>query len=398
VFSDRARIHVQAGKGGDGGLSFRREKFVPKGGPDGGDGGDGGSVVLIADPALRDLSALQRRRWIKATRGGNGTGQRRHGANGEDAEVRVPVGTQVFSDDGGLIADLAHAGARVVLARGGHGGRGNSRFVSSTRQVPRFAEVGPPGEETDVELHLKLLADAALVGLPNAGKSSLLTRISNARPKVANYPFTTLQPVLGTTESPDGRQLVVADVPGLIEGASEGVGLGHEFLAHLERARTLVHVIDGSQEGAGQSPDDQWRTIDAELGAYGAGLDERPQIVVLNKIDIAPEPEFTIDDPRVIAVFRLSCATGEGLEEFRRRLFTLVPEVPAEERAEDELADYLVYRPQPKARGWRLLRTEGGFRVLGSPPSEEELERVLRAAGAKDGVTVEIGDEEFELA
>jgi GTPase len=249
-----------------------------------------------------------------------------------------------------------------------------------------------------VELHLKLLADAALVGLPNAGKSSLLTRISNARPKVANYPFTTLQPVLGTTESPDGRQLVVADVPGLIEGASEGVGLGHEFLAHLERARTLVHVIDGSQEGAGQSPDDQWRTIDAELGAYGAGLDERPQIVVLNKIDIAPQPEFTIDDPRVIAVFRLSCATGEGLEEFRRRLFTLVPEVPAEERAEDELADYLVYRPQPKARGWRLLRTEGGFRVLGSPPSEEELERVLRAAGAKDGVTVEIGDEEFELA
>jgi GTPase len=398
VFSDRARIHVQAGKGGDGGLSFRREKFVPKGGPDGGDGGDGGSVVLIADPALRDLSALQRHRWIKATRGGNGTGQRRHGANGEDAEVRVPVGTQVFSDDGGLIADLAHGGARVVLARGGHGGRGNSRFVSSTRQVPRFAEVGPPGEETDVELHLKLLADAALVGLPNAGKSSLLTRISNARPKVANYPFTTLQPVLGTTESPDGRQLVVADVPGLIEGASEGVGLGHEFLAHLERARTLVHVIDGSQEGAGQSPDDQWRTIDAELGAYGAGLDERPQIVVLNKIDIAPEPEFTIDDPRVIAVFRLSCATGEGLEEFRRRLFTLVPEVPAEERAEDELADYLVYRPQPKARGWRLLRTEGGFRVLGSPPSEEELERVLRAAGAKDGVTVEIGDEEFELA
>jgi GTPase len=398
VFSDRARIHVQAGKGGDGGLSFRREKFVPKGGPDGGDGGDGGSVVLIADPALRDLSALQRRRWIKATRGGNGTGQRRHGANGEDAEVRVPVGTQVFSDDGGLIADLAHAGARVVLAHGGHGGRGNSRFVSSTRQVPRFAEVGPPGEETDVELHLKLLADAALVGLPNAGKSSLLTRISNARPKVANYPFTTLQPVLGTTESPDGRQLVVADVPGLIEGASEGVGLGHEFLAHLERARTLVHVIDGSQEGAGQSPDDQWRTIDAELGAYGAGLDERPQIVVLNKIDIAPEPEFTIDDPRVIAVFRLSCATGEGLEEFRRRLFTLVPAAPAEERAEDELADYLVYRPQPKARGWRLLRTEGGFRVLGSPPSEEELERVLRAAGAKDGVTVEIGDEEFELA
>jgi GTPase len=305
----------------------------------------------------------------------------------------VPVGTQVFSDDGGLIADLAHAGARIVLARGGHGGRGNAQFVSSTRQVPRFAEVGPPGEERDVELHLKLLADAALVGLPNAGKSSLLSRISNARPKVADYPFTTLQPVLGTVESPDGRQLVVADVPGLIEGASEGVGLGHEFLAHLERARTLVHVIDSSGD-----IEDQWRAIDGELAAYGAGLDERPQIVVLNKIDIAPNPDFPIDDPRVLAVFRLSCATGEGLEDFRRRLFTLVPEQEVEERDEQELADYLVYRPQPKARGWRLLRTEGGFRVLGTPPSSEELERTLRAAGAKDGATVEIGDEEFELA
>ena len=393
MFSDRAGLHVQAGKGGDGSLSFRREKFVPKGGPDGGDGGDGGDVVLVADPSLRDLSSLQRRKRIKAERGGNGLGSRKHGADGDDAELRVPVGTQVFTDDGDLIADLAHAGARVVLARGGHGGRGNARFVSSTRQVPRFAEVGPPGEERDVELHLKLLADAALVGLPNAGKSSLLSRISNARPKVAEYPFTTLQPVLGTTEAPDGRQLVVADVPGLIEGASEGIGLGHEFLAHLERARTLVHVIDASQ-----AADEQWRTIDAELAAYGAGLDELPQIVVLNKIDLEPNAEFSIEDPRITAVFRLSCATGENLDDFRRRLFSLVPEPPVEERDEDELADYLVYRPQPKARGWRLLRTEDGFRVLGTPPSEEELERALRAAGAKDGVTVEIGDEEFELA
>ena len=393
MFSDRAKIHVQAGKGGDGGLSFRREKFVPKGGPDGGDGGDGGDVLLLADPALRDLSALQRRRWVKATRGENGRGARKHGANGETAEIRVPVGTQVFADDGGLIADLAHPGARVVLARGGHGGRGNARFVSSTRQVPRFSEVGPPGEEKDIELHLKLLADAALVGLPNAGKSSLLSRISNAKPKVADYPFTTLQPVLGTVESSDGRQMVVADVPGLIEGASEGVGLGHEFLAHLERARTLVHVIDASPP-----IDEQWRTIDSELGAYGAGLDTRPQIVVLNKIDIAPHPVFPIVDERVLAVFALSCATGEGLEEFRRRLFALVPEPEPAEHDADDLADFLVYRPQPKGRQWKLLRTEGGFRVLGTPPSDEELERTLRAAGAKDGATVEIGDEEFELA
>jgi GTP-binding protein len=393
VFSDRATIHIQAGKGGDGALSFRREKFVPKGGPDGGDGGDGGDVVLVADPGLRDLSAFRRRRSIKAARGENGRGAQKQGAQGDDAELLVPIGTQVFAADGGLIADLAHAGARVVLARGGHGGRGNARFVSSTRQVPRFAEVGPPGDERDIELHLKLMADAALVGLPNAGKSSLLTRISNARPKVAEYPFTTLQPVLGTVEAPDGRQLVVADVPGLIEGASEGIGLGHEFLAHLERARTLVHVIDASHPIA-----EQWRTIDAELAAYGAGLESRPQIVVLNKIDLEPDPVFEVEDERVIAVFRLSCATGAGLDDFRRRLFSLVPEPEIEERGEVELADFLVYRPQPKVRQWRLLRTDSGFRVVGTPPSEAELERALESAGAKVGATVEVGDEELELA
>jgi len=393
MFNDRARFHVQAGRGGDGGLSFRREKYVPKGGPDGGDGGDGGDVVLRADDSLRDLTALRRRRLLRAARGGNGRGARKHGARGEDAELRVPVGTQVLTDDGALIADLAHPSARLVLARGGRGGRGNARFVSSTRQVPRFAEVGRPGEELDVELHLKLLADAALVGLPNAGKSSLLTRISNAQPKVADYPFTTLQPVLGTVESPDGRQLVVADVPGLIEGASEGVGLGHEFLAHLERARMLVHVIDASHDA-----DEQWRVIDAELGAYGAGLDARSQIVVLNKIDLAPDPPFGIDDPRIAAVCRVSCATGEGLPDFRRALFTFVPAPEPVERDESELVDFLVYRPQPEARPWRLLRTERGFRVLGTPPPADELERALRAAGAKRGAAVEIGDEELELA
>jgi GTP-binding protein len=394
VFSDRAKIHLEAGKGGDGGMSFRREKFVPKGGPDGGDGGDGGDIALVADPALRDLSAYQRRRWIKATRGGNGRGARKHGASGEDVVLPVPVGTQVFSDEGDLVADLAHPGARVVLARGGKGGRGNARFVSPTRQVPRFAEVGLPGDARDVELHLKLLADAALVGLPNAGKSSLLARISNARPKVAEYPFTTLQPVLGTVDAPDGRQLVVADVPGLIEGASEGVGLGHEFLAHLERARVLVHVIDASQP-----IEEQWRTIDGELSAYGAELDERPQIVVLNKLDLVAErPSFDVQDDRVLATFALSCATGEGIDEFRRALFTLVPEPEVEVRDEAELADFLVYRPQPRAPRWRLFRTERGYRVVGTPPGDEELERALRAAGAKTGAEIEVGAESFELA
>jgi GTP-binding protein len=381
---------VKAGRGGDGGLSFRREKHVPKGGPDGGDGGRGGDVVLVADAALRDLSALQRRRSIEAGKGGNGRGARKHGADGETAAVHVPVGTQAYDGDD-LLADLARPDSRVVIARGGSGGRGNARFVSSTRQVPRFAEVGLPGDERDLVLHLKLLADAALVGLPNAGKSSLLTRISNARPKVADYPFTTLAPVLGTVESPDGRQLVVADVPGLIEGASEGVGLGHDFLAHLERARTLVHVID-----AAGPADEQWRAIDAELVAYGAGLDERPQLVVLNKIDLAPDPAFGIRDERIAGVFRLSCATGEGIDEFRRALFSLVP--PPEPVASGELPDFLVYRPEPKARPWRLLRTERGFRVIGTPPDEDELERALRAAGAKKGAEVEVGDETMELA
>ena len=394
MFSDRATIHVQAGKGGDGGMSFRREKFVPKGGPDGGDGGDGGDVVLIADPSLRDLSSLQRRRVIKATRGGNGTGARKHGADGEDVELHVPVGTQVFTDDGDLVADLAHPGARVVLAKGGRGGRGNTRFVSSTRQVPRFAEVGPPGEERDLELHLKLLADAALVGLPNAGKSSLLSRISNATPKVADYPFTTLQPILGTTEAPDGRQLVVADIPGLIEGASEGVGLGHEFLAHLERARMLIHVIDASLP-----VEEQWGTIDVELAAYGAGLDELQQIVVLNKIDLVPEPPpFEVEDERILRVYPVSCATGAGIEELKRGLFELCPAAPAAAAEDDGLVDFLVYRPRPKReRAYRIFRTDRGFRVEGTPPDDAELDEALRAAGARKGAEVEVGEQTFEV-
>ena len=312
-----------------------------------GDGGRGGDVVLVADPELRDLSAFRRAKWFAAGKGEPGRGARKHGAAGADAEVTVPVGTQVSTDDGELVADLAHAHARVVLAHAGRGGRGNVHFASSTRQVPRFAEIGEPGEEGDYELRLKLLADAALVGLPNAGKSLLLTRISNARPKVAEYPFTTLAPVLGTVDAPDGRQLTVADVPGLIEGASEGVGLGHEFLAHLERARLLLHVIDASEGDAAE----RWRVIDRELGAYGAGLDARPQAVVLNKIDLVAEPSFDVADGRIVRVFRVSCATGAGIEELKRALFEFCP--PAEPRAavdENGLVEFLVYRPRPSGR------------------------------------------------
>jgi GTPase len=394
VFHDRAKLFVQGGRGGDGSMHFRREKYVPKGGPDGGDGGDGGDVVLVADPRRRDLSGFRPNQRLRAGRGGGGGGKLSHGARGEDAVLHVPVGTQVLDADGRLVADLAHAAARVVVAKGGQGGRGNKRFAGPTRQTPRFAEVGIPGEEGMLELRLKLLADAALVGLPNAGKSSLLARISNARPKVADYPFTTLAPVLGTVESPDGRQLVVADVPGLIEGASEGIGLGHEFLAHLERARLLLHVIDSSED----DPDERWRTIDAELAAYGAGVDTRPQAVVLNKIDLRPEPPaFGVEDERIVAVCRVSAATGAGIEELTRALFELVPpeEVvpPAEET---ELVDYLVYRPQPARRAFRVFRTERGFRVIGRAPEAAELEAILKAAGAREGDEVEVGDEVLE--
>lgn len=395
MFHDRARIRVKAGRGGDGALSFRREKHVPKGGPDGGDGGPGGDVVLVADPDLRDLSPFRRRKRLEAKRGQTGGGTGKHGASGESVELRVPAGTQVF-EDGELVADLTRPGARVVLARGGAGGRGNRRFASSTRQTPRFAETGLPGEEAELELRLKLLADAALVGLPNAGKSSLLTRISNARPKVASYPFTTLEPILGTVDAPDGRQLTVADVPGLIEGASEGVGLGHEFLAHLERARVLVHVID-SADG---EPAERWAAIERELAAYGAGLDKLPQVVVLNKIDLLPDPpELGVEDERIIAVYRVSCATGAGIEEFRRGLFQHVPEPEALPEARPEgLADFLVYRPAPRGRRYRIFRTDTGFRVMGRPPGDQELAEALKAAGAKEGDEVAMGDELVELS
>jgi GTP-binding protein len=397
-FHDQARIQVRAGRGGQGGLSFRREKFVPRGGPDGGDGGDGGDVVLSADPELRDLSFFRSRREFEARNGGPGRGQLKHGADGETVLLRVPVGTQVLDEEGQVVADLVSAGARAVVARGGRGGRGNRRFATPVRRTPRFAEVGEPGEEAALELRLKLVVDAAMVGLPNAGKSSLLRRISNAKPKVADYPFTTIAPVLGTVDGPDGRQLSACDVPGLIEGASEGHGLGHEFLAHLERARLLIHVIDVA-EG---DPLERFRLVDSELAAYGAGLDQRPQLVVLNKIDLAPAPALDLDDARVQAVLALSCATGEGVAELKRWLFQLCPareeEEVGTEKGGEELAEFLVYRPRPRRlRPFRIYRTERGYRVVGEVPDERELAEALAKAGARKGVEIEIAGERREL-
>jgi GTPase len=394
MFNDRASIRVEAGRGGHGGLSFRREKHVPRGGPDGGDGGRGGDVVVRAHLALRDLSALQRVKVLRGGRGAPGRGNRRHGADGETVEVRVPVGTQVLDADGALVADLTTPDARFVVAHGGAGGRGNARFATPTRQAPRFAETGLPGEEKDLELRLKLVVDAALAGLPNAGKSSLLRRISNAKPKVASYPFTTVEPVLGTVDGPDARQLTVVDVPGLIGGAAEGAGLGHEFLAHLERARLLVHVIDAT-EGDLEA---RFRTIDHELAEYGAGLDERPQIVVLNKVDLLEDlPELDLPDPRILRVVPTSTVTGQGIDELKNALFELCPVESPVERAEDAVPEFLEYRPRPR-RGprFRILRTDRGYRVVGRPPSTEELEEALRRTGIKRGAEVEIEGETLE--
>jgi GTPase len=388
LFHDRARIEVIGGRGGDGSLSFRREKYVPKGGPDGGDGGNGGDVVLLADAGLRDLSFFARKRRFSADRGVHGQGSNRHGAEGDDVELRVPVGTQVFDDKGRLLVDLAHAGARVTVARGGVGGAGNRRFATPTHQAPRIAEVGTPGEQAVIELRLKLVADAALLGFPNAGKSSLLRRLSNAKPKVAEYPFTTIAPVLGTVEAPDGRQLTVADVPGLLEGASQGVGLGDEFLAHLERSRLFLHVIEAHEDVAAR-----FTAIAGELAAYGAGLADRPQIVVLNKIDLVQgRPHVDLHDHRVLAVIATSAVTGEGVEELKRLVFDLVPDrAPALPGVdEEELVDFLVYRPRAsRRRPYRIFRTDRGYRVAGGLTAEEARE-ALRAAGIRNADLVDV--------
>ena len=384
MFNDRARIRVKGGRGGDGSLSFRREKYVPKGGPDGGDGGHGGEVSLLADPDLRDLSSFRRRSRYEAGRGRHGEGSNRTGAAGADVKLRVPVGTQVLDSDGRLLADLAHAGARAVVAHGGLGGAGNRRFATAVHQAPRLAELGEPGEEAELELRLKLLADAALLGFPNAGKSSLLRRISNAKPKVADYPFTTLAPVLGTVDAPGGRQLTVADVPGLLEGASEGVGLGDEFLAHLERARLFLHVIEAHEDVEGR-----FHAIDRELAAYGAGLVERPQIVVLNKSDLLEEPPaLELEDERVLAVVATSAATGAGVDDLTRALFEHVPDAAPAPAQPEELADFLVYRPRPpRRRGTRVFRTDRGYRVRGEASPED-----LRAVGIGPDDVVEFED------
>src|SRR4051812_17912364 len=328
---DQAKIWVEGGAGGNGSISFRREAHVPRGGPDGGDGGHGGDVVLVCDPSKRDLGALRGSKHFRAQRGRHGEGSNRQGGRGGDREIPVPPGTQASAVDGSRI-DLVTPGQRAVVARGGRGGHGNRRFTTSTRQTPRFAEKGSAAEAGWIELRLKLLADVGLVGLPNAGKSSLLGRLTRAAPKVADYPFTTLSPVLGTIEGED-RQAVVADIPGLIEGAAEGAGLGHEFLAHVERCSMLVHLIDLAPiEGDSVA---NYETVRGELAAHAAGLERLPELVVLSKRDLLPtdQVEEAVQDwtgrlgDEALGVLAVSSATGEGLDELRRQILAELPEV-----------------------------------------------------------------------
>ncbi|HTB50136.1 MAG TPA: GTPase ObgE, partial [Solirubrobacteraceae bacterium] len=324
VLDDRARIEVRAGAGGDGSAGFRREAHVPRGGPDGGDGGRGGEVILVCDDSLRDLQSFRRKPHYRAGRGGHGEGSLRHGADGETLLVRVPPGTQVEGVEGDVAGrrwDLVLAGQRAVVAKGGSGGRGNKRFTTPTRQAPRFAERGLSGEEGWLRLQLKLLADVGLVGLPNAGKSSLLARLTRATPKVASYPFTTLSPVLGVLEA-DERQLVIADIPGLIEGASEGAGLGHDFLAHVERTRLLVHVLDLAPELSGDEQADaldNHATIEHELASHDERLARLPRVLVLSKADLVPPQRVAEEVARWserlgadLPVIATSSATGAG--------------------------------------------------------------------------------------
>jgi GTP-binding protein len=326
MFIDRATIHVKAGNGGHGVVSFRHEKFVPRGGPDGGDGGNGGSVILRADDSVQTLLDFTYRSHYHAESGTPGRGKKCHGRNGADLTIRVPVGTVVRDRDAGLqLRDLSQDGMTIVVAAGGKGGRGNAFFRSSTNQTPRQAEPGLPGEERWLRLELKLIADVGLAGMPNAGKSTLLARTTAARPKIADYPFTTIQPYLGIVELSDYRRFVMADIPGLIEGSHLGHGMGDEFLRHIERTRLIVHVIDMAPL-SGPSPAEAYRIVRGELAAYSAALVERPHLIAANKMDL-PEAAAGLEAFRREVdgeVFPISAVTGQGVEALLERAHQLL--------------------------------------------------------------------------
>jgi GTP-binding protein len=421
MFLDNVRIWVRGGDGGDGAATFRHEAHVPRGGPDGGDGGRGGSIYLTVDAGETSLRDYRHHHRFKATPGGRGTGQRKHGKAGEDLVLKVPPGTGIFDDGTGeLMGDLVAAGQKLMVARGGRGGLGNVHFATATHQAPRHAQKGEPGEERNLRLELRLIADVGLVGLPNAGKSTLLAALTAARPKIADYPFTTLEPNLGVLDlgEEDPRRPTIADVPGLIEGASSGAGLGHAFLRHVERTRILVHVVDGSD----RDPEWSYNVIRDELEAHDPALLRKPMLVAFNKMDQAEAARAwqAFGDARAtegVAAVAISAATKENLEELRARLAAMLPSV--DELAEPpEPAGVVVHRLQSAGDAFTVAREEDVLVVRGRRierlaaqtnfDNEESAERFqhdlvrlgvddqLRRLGATPGETVRIGAVELE--
>ncbi|TMD23840.1 MAG: GTPase ObgE [Chloroflexi bacterium] len=374
MFIDRAKIFVKAGDGGAGALSFRREKYVPRGGPDGGNGGRGGNVILEVSRQLNSLQDYRFKHHFVAGSGGRGGGSRRHGKDAADLFLQVPPGTLVKDEEGTTIADLVGANQRLVVGRGGRGGRGNASFKTSTRQTPRFAELGEPGESRWLWLELKLIADAGLIGLPNAGKSTLLSAASAAKPKIGDYPFTTLEPVLGVVELAEDATFVMADLPGLIEGAHAGAGLGLEFLRHVDRTRVLIHVIDASAGDQHKLWND-YQQVRVELKKYSASLARRPQLIALNKMDAVSEPsEVLAFRQRLVKLrrrsFPISAATGDAVQDL---LWATWRMLERRKRAAPEPVPALkVYRGPSSAEPFTIEVIDGGFRVSGN-----QLERLL---------------------
>ncbi|CCQ94176.1 GTPase involved in cell partioning and DNA repair [[Clostridium] ultunense Esp] len=425
MFVDEAKIYVKGGDGGNGIIAFRREKYVDRGGPWGGDGGKGGDVVFVVDEGLRTLIDFKYRKHFKAPKGENGRTKNQHGAGAEDLVVKVPPGTVLYDDDTGeMIADMVTPGQRVVVARGGRGGRGNVRFATPKNPAPYIAEKGEPGEERYIRMELKVIADVGLVGYPSVGKSTLISVVSGARPKIASYPFTTLSPNLGVVEIEEGRGFVMADLPGLIEGAHEGVGLGHQFLRHVERTRLILHVIDMAAV-EGRDPYQDYLVINEELRRYNPRLAQRPQMIAANKMDL-PEAEenlarFKEKIPPEIPVYPISAATRQGIKELifaiAERLETLPAETPIEEKKEEP--ERRIYRAKEEEPAFTVQRENEMFVVV-SPRLERMVSRLdlsyedaaerfafilrrmgvddaLREMGAKDGDSVRIGELIFEF-
>ncbi len=416
MFYDETDITVKAGDGGDGCVAFRREKYVPFGGPAGGDGGKGGDVLLTVDPHLNTLYRFSKRRHFKAESGQHGRGKNQHGAAGAGIRIPVPPGTVVYdADTEELLGDLTEPGEELTVAQGGRGGRGNARFATSTNQAPRIAEHGEPGQERNLHLELKLLADVGVVGMPNAGKSTLLAAVTAARPKIAPYPFTTLQPNLGVVVLDDRTEFVLADIPGLIEGASEGKGLGHEFLRHIERTRVLIHLLDGLSA----DPLADFAAINQELAAFGHGLTEKPQLIALNKLD---EPQVRQRWPEIEKALKaqghepmaISALAREGTRELLYRAAQVLAELPEEPRARE----LPVFRPGEDEEAFTIEReAEDEWRVQGVRIErlaamtvwnldeavqrfQRTLERLgvteaLEEAGVEPGDTVRIGEQEL---